>query len=75
MKETSISRHWMTLENGIQSESNLQKDEHWMTALTRGSACLFCFILFLEIALLCLARDEYTTQHIYQTYRLTELQN
>lgn len=55
MKESSISRHWMTLENGIQSEPNLAQDENWM-AVPQGSLLSF-FLFFREIALLCLGRD------------------
>lgn len=32
MKETSIYRHWIGLENSIQSESNLEQDENRTTA-------------------------------------------
>lgn len=49
MKESSICRHWMTLENGIQSEPNLVQDENWMT-VPQGSPLPF-FFFFFEILL------------------------
>ena len=47
MKESRISRHWMTLENGIQSEPNLAQDENWMT-VPQGSPLPFYFFFFLR---------------------------
>lgn len=41
MEEKSISGHRMRLENSIQSESNLEKDENWMTTPQGPQACLF----------------------------------
>lgn len=41
MKETSISRHWMRLENSIHSEPNLEQDENWMTTPHGSQLTLF----------------------------------
>lgn len=69
MKETSISRHWMSLENSILSESNLEQDENWMTA-SQGSQLAFSEKLFPAEAKI------YNHNKVFhQTYRLTELRS
>lgn len=69
MKEMSISRHWMRLENSIRSESNLEQDENWMTA-SQGSQLAFSEKLFSASA------ETYNHSKVFhQTYRLTELRS
>lgn len=69
MKETSIYRHWIRLENSIQSESNLEQDENRMTAPQESQPA------FLEKLLSSAQAEMYNHSKVfYKIYTLIEFQ-